>query len=420
LCQNKEANTKVYVCEINSMNTESSSMAITPVSQLSFDNTEIAFQSRSAFQLRKMYWLFKMMNNQQVVQWGTSLLEKALNWGLPVDWAIRSTIYSQFCGGVSIEDCKKTIQFLHQNHIGTILDYSVEGEKTEEGFDKTMEQVLGTIRLAENNPAIPFTVFKLTGVGSFDLMAKVQARRNLVPSERAAYQRMEERVETICQEAASRKVRLFFDGEETWIQQVIDWLCYRMMEQHNQETAIVWNTFQLYRWDMLPNLQQAYFDAQIKGYKLGAKLVRGAYMEKEVKRAKEMKYPNPIQPDKAHCDKDFDKAILFCLDHFQDLHFCVGTHNEASSMLLAKELDARGLAHNHPSVWFAQLLGMSDNLSFNLAKAGYNVAKYVPYGPVKAVMPYLTRRAQENTSIAGQTSRELQLVQSEMKRRASK
>jgi proline dehydrogenase len=189
------------------------------------------------------------------------------------------------------------------------------------------------------------------------------------------------------------------------------------MAQYNTETAIVWNTYQLYRWDMLPNLQQAYFDAQIKGYKLGAKLVRGAYMEKEAKRAKELKYPNPIQPSKAQCDKDFDAAILFCLDHYHDIHFCVGTHNEASSLLLAKELDSRGLPHDLPSIWFAQLLGMSDNLSFNLAKAGYNVAKYVPYGPVKAVMPYLTRRAQENTSIAGQTSRELQLVIKEMRRR---
>lgn len=400
-----------------SMNASQASPELTPKGQLSFDNTEIAFQSRSNFRLRKMYWLFRLMNNPGLVKWGTSLLSKALHWGLPVGWLVKPTIFQHFCGGISIENSKQTIAFLSSNHIGTILDYSVEGEKTEAGFDKTMEQVLQTIRLAENNADIPFSVFKMTGIGSFDLMAKVQAGKSLLSAERLAFQRMEERVETLCNEAAKRKVRLFFDGEETWIQQVIDKLCYRMMAQHNQETAIVWNTYQLYRWDMLPNLQQAYFDAQINGYKLGAKLVRGAYMEKEAKRAKELKYSNPIQPSKAQCDKDFDAAILFCLDHYQDIHFCVGTHNEASSMLLAKELDARGLPHDLSTIWFAQLLGMSDNLSFNLAKAGYNVAKYVPYGPVKAVMPYLTRRAQENTSIAGQTSRELQLVIKELRRR---
>lgn len=385
---------------------------------LRFDDTAVAFASRSDAQLQRMYWLFRAMNNPTLVSQGTALSTWALRVGLPVKGLIRATIFAQFCGGETIETCQKTIDSLAAAGIGTILDYSVEGEKNKAAFDATCEETLATIRRAAGNEAIPFSVFKVTGLARFGLLEKKQAGSPLTAEEQSEWERAYQRVERISAEAARLGVRLFFDGEETWIQDVIDQLCYQMMARFNRERPIIWNTYQLYRRASLGNLKEAYAQAQAQGYYLGAKLVRGAYMEKERARAESMGYPDPIQPNKAASDADYDGALLFCLDHLEGIAFCAGTHNEASSKLLALEMEKRGLAHNDERIWFSQLLGMSDNISYLLAGRGYNVAKYVPYGPVEAVIPYLSRRARENTSVAGQSSRELNLIVRERQRRA--
>jgi proline dehydrogenase len=382
-----------------------------------FSDTEIAFASRSNFELRKMYWLFSLMNDPVWNARAIGLLQTALKWRLPVSFAIKASIFGHFCGGESVKDCEATIKKLSAFSIGTILDYSVEGEKTDKGFDAVMQEIIRTIDKAKGNSAIPFTVFKVTGIAPFALLEKITAGHRLNQAEQQALQRVNERIEAICSKAAAHKVRLFFDAEESWIQGAIDEFAYRMMAQYNRNECIIFNTYQLYRWDVLPQLQQAVFNAAIEGYKLGAKLVRGAYMEKEAAYAVKHRKANPIQPDKASTDADFNSAILFCLDHLDMVSFCAGTHNEESTLLLVQEMEKRGIAHNDPRIWFAQLYGMSDNISYKLAAAGYNVAKYVPYGPVTKVMPYLVRRAEENTSIAGQTGRELMLIKKEMKRR---
>lgn len=394
-------------------------MANAPIA-LSFDNLEVAFASKTDAQLRKTYWLFAAMNNTSLMNFGTSAMQTALNWHLPINGMVKATIFEQFCGGEDINECQKTVNELGKYNIGTILDYSVEGEKSEAGFDSTMREIMATIDKAATSKHIPFSVFKVTGVGNFDLLAKVQEAKNMTDADFQAFERVRNRVETICAYAAKHKVRIFIDAEESWIQQPIDQLADEMMAKFNHEDAIVYNTYQFYRWATLPALQQAVFEAKSKGYQVGAKLVRGAYMEKERARASANKYADPIQPNKQASDEDYDKGVLFCLENLDTVAFCAGTHNENSSLQLAAEMQKRGIAPNNPRVFFAQLLGMSDNISYNLAKAGYNVAKYVPYGPVAAVMPYLMRRAQENTSIAGQSSREFSLITRERERRKIK
>ncbi len=384
---------------------------------VSFDDTSVAFAGKSDTRLRKMYWLFAAMNQGALVDVGTALIKLSLRLHLPVQGLIKYTIFEQFCGGETIAACEPVIRELHRYNVGTILDYSVEGEKNEAGFEATTREIIATIEKAAGNPAIPFSVFKVTGVAHSELLTKVQAGTKLSTQEQEAFIRATKRVDSICRKAHEHKVRVFIDGEETWMQETIDNLAYQMMQQYNRTEAIVWNTYQLYRRDSLGNLKQAYHRAEQERYYLGAKLVRGAYMEKERKTAEEKGLPDPIQPDKASTDKDFDDALRFCLNHIDRIHFCAGTHNEQSSLLLTQLMERHGLVANDPRVWFAQLYGMSDTISYNLAKAGYNVAKYVPYGPVKAVMPYLFRRAEENTSIAGQSSREFRLIEKEIQRR---
>lgn len=387
--------------------------------ELSFDNTEIAFRSKSNKELEKAYWLFKIIASNFLTKVGPPLTNFALNIGLPVKGVIRNTIFNHFCGGETIEGCIPAIERLASQGVGTILDYSVEGEDAEEVFDETCNEILRTVAYAKTNSDISFSVFKPTGLGRFALFEKINAKQPLTESETLEYEHVKQRVERICQACHDNGINVLIDAEHSWIQNVIDDLAIDMMRRYNRQAPIVYNTYQLYRHDKLASLKADYYLAETDDFFLGAKLVRGAYMEIERERADEHGYPSPIQPNKEATDRDYDLAIHFCLDHIDRIGFMAGTHNEASSLLLTEEMDRRQLAHNHPRIHFAQLLGMSDNLSFNLAAAGYSVAKYMPYGPVKAVMPYLFRRAQENTSVAGQTGRELSLITQEKKRRKS-
>lgn len=385
---------------------------------LDFNNTEVAFKSKSDEDLKRGYWLFKMIANNFLVKVGTPVTNFALNIGLPIQGIIRKTIYKHFCGGETIEGCADAIQTLSTQHVGTILDYSIEGEDSESVFDNTYKELLRTVEYAETHrQEVPFSVFKPTGVGRFDLLVKVNAGESLSPAEQTEFDHFKARVDGICKTAYEKKVRLLVDAEHSWIQDILDDIVREMMRKYNQEMAIVYNTYQLYRHDKLASLKADYYLAETDGFHLGAKLVRGAYMEIERERAAEKGYPSPIQPNKEATDRDFNAATQFCLDHLDRISFMCGTHNEQSSLMLAKELDKRKISATDPRVYFAQLLGMSDNLTFNLAASGYNAAKYMPYGPVKSVMPYLFRRAQENTSVAGQTSRELNLLKKEKARR---
>ncbi len=384
---------------------------------LSFENTEIAFRHSSNKDLKRAYWLFRMININFFVKMGPPLTNFAMKIGLPIKGIIKATIFEHFCGGETITECETTINNLYKGGVGTILDYSVEGEEDEEVFDATRDEIILTIKRAAGDEAVPITVFKVTGVGRFGLLEKLDAGSELTPAEEAEWEKVQARVLAICQKAFDTGVPIMVDAEETWIQKTIDRLALDMMLNFNKHKPIVYNTYQLYRHDKLTLLKADYNIALTQGFILGAKLVRGAYMEKERKRAAELGYECLIQPDKQSTDKDYDAAVNFCTDNIAKIAFVAGTHNEHSCRLLAEQLDEKNITHNNSHVYFSQLLGMSDNLSFNLADAGYNVAKYVPYGPVKAVLPYLFRRAQENTAIAGQMSRELGLIITEKKRR---
>lgn len=386
---------------------------------LSFENTEIAFKHASNKDLDRAYWLFKVININFLVKIGPPITSLAIKIGLPIKGLIKATIFKHFCGGESITECYATIKNLASGGVGTILDYSVEGEEDEKVFDNTCDEIIRTINRAAGDKAIPLTVFKVTGVGRFALLEKLNAREALTDAQAKEWEKVQGRVKAICQKAFDAGVPVMIDAEETWIQNAIDALALDMMRAYNQQKPIVYNTYQLYRHDKLASLKADFAVAGKEGFILGAKLVRGAYMEKERKRAEDQGYPSPIQPDKAATDRGYDDALRFCVAHVDQLAVVAGTHNEDSCRLLADLLESNQLQYNHLHIYFAQLLGMSDNLSFNLAHAGYNVAKYVPYGPVKAVLPYLFRRAQENTAIAGQMSRELGLIIKEKKRRGA-
>jgi proline dehydrogenase len=389
-----------------------------PAPLVSFDNTAIAFATKSDAQMRKAHLLFSSLAQPWLVKAGIPLSAWMVRVGLPgVRLLVKHTVFEQFCGGESIQECDAAVESLGRFGVQSILDYSVEGEKTEEGFEATARETMATIDWAATHPHIPFSVFKVTGLARFGLLEKLGAGEALSAEEQAEWSRVRERVLRICQRAHERGVRIFLDGEETWIQDVIDGLGEEMMARFNRERALVYNTYQMYRGASLGNLRAALERANAKGYFLGAKLVRGAYMEKERLRAKERGYADPIQPDKAATDADYDRALLFCLEHLDRMAVCAGTHNEESCQLLVRELARRGIAPNDPRVFFSQLYGMSDNISFNLAQAGYNVAKYLPYGPVRAVLPYLIRRAQENSAIAGQGGREVRFIRAELRRR---
>jgi proline dehydrogenase len=344
-------------------------------------------------------------------------VDAAIGLHLPVKGLIRATIFKHFCGGETIEECAKTTEELGKYNIGTILDYSVEGKETEKDFEHSLQQTLACIEQAKGNKHIPFSVFKLTGFARFALLEKVNAKLSLTENEKEEFDRVKQKVQNIFDAGTRNNVPVLIDAEESWIQIVTDELAEEMMMKYNKERVMIYNTVQMYRTDRLEFIKTSLQHAQQNNYKLGLKIVRGAYMEKERKRAKEMNYTSPIHQNKISVDNDYDAALRFCINHIDTVSICAGTHNENSSMLLAELMNKKNIAHNNPHIWFSQLYGMSDHISFNLSQLGYNVCKYVPYGPVTSVLPYLIRRAQENTSVKGQTGRELSLILQEKKRR---
>jgi proline dehydrogenase len=386
-------------------------------SSVDFSNTQIAFQSKNNQELRNSYMLFKAIGYNWLVQAGPKMIELCFNLGLPVKGIIKRTVFHQFCGGETIEDCEKNIQLMHKYGVGTILDYSVEGEEKEEVFEYTAKEIIKTIVKAKTNDSIPFSVFKVTGVARQELLAKVNSNESLSDAEKNEFEQVKRRIKSICETAYTNKVRLFIDAEESWMQTTIDNMVTEMMMAYNKEQVIIYNTIQFYRHDRLAYLKKSIQEAKDNGYYYGVKLVRGAYMEKESLRAKEMGYVDPIQPNKAASDRDYNEGLKVCIEHIDKVAICAGTHNEESCVYLMNLMNEKGIQPKDERVYFSQLFGMSDHLSYNLGNAGYKVAKYLPYGPVKAVLPYLFRRAQENTSVQGQAGRELSLVLKELSRR---
>jgi proline dehydrogenase len=385
-----------------------------------FSNTEIAFKYRSNREMSRARFLFSSMSSPWLTRVGMKMTQFAISNKIPIQGLIKSTLFDQFCGGETMEEAGKTAAMLAKYGVSTILDYGVEGKESEEDFEKAVPEFIKAIKYAAANKNIPFISMKITGFAYFALLEKIHSGAALSEDEKGAWQRVYNRIDTICKAASDNGIMVLVDAEESWIQIPVDNLTDAMMEKYNKTKVVVFNTFQFYRHDRLAFLKQSYQLAQQKGYLLGAKLVRGAYMEKERARAVEKGYESPIQPNKEAADRDYDAGVQFCLENIASLGLFVGTHNETSCMKAATYM------HNHnfdsatrDRVWFSQLYGMSDNISFNLAHSSYHVAKYLPYGPVKDVIPYLMRRAQENTSVAGQTGRELSLINQEIKRRKS-
>ncbi|HET6243007.1 MAG: proline dehydrogenase family protein [Bacteroidetes bacterium] len=385
--------------------------------KISFDNTEIAFSGKSDADLTRAYILFNMVSSMQMVKIGKKLTDFSIKLNLPIKGLIKATIFKQFCGGETIAECDKTIANLADYKIKTILDYSVEGKESELEFERTTTQLIATIEKAKTSQNIPFSVFKVTGIARFNLLEKVNSNCVLTEAEKQEWEKVISRFDHICKTAFLSGIPVLIDAEESWIQDAIDELALKMMRLYNNEKAIVYNTLQMYRTGRINYLEELLMKAKAEKFFIGMKLVRGAYMEKERTRAIEMNYTSPIHVDKLGVDKDYDRALLFCIENFYEISICAGTHNEASALYLAELMDEFKIEKNNPKIYFAQLLGMSDHISYNMAKVGYNVAKYVPYGPVKEILPYLIRRAEENTSVAGQTSRELSLILKERKRR---
>lgn len=387
---------------------------------LDFQDTATAFADKSDTELQEKYRLFRMMNSPFLNAISTGAAKFALGLGLPVEGLIKRTIYEQFCGGETIEECQLVIERLGKAGIGTILDYSVEGKTKELEFDETKAEIMRTVERAKNDPNIPFAVFKVSGIAPLGTLERMSSKKKLDAKSQMKCEAIHARVEDICSLAHRLGQPVFIDAEESWIQDAIDRMANEMMAKFNVGRAIVFNTVQLYRKDRLQFLRDSRKLAKREGFVLGMKLVRGAYMEKERERAFEMGYESPIQPDKESTDADYDAAVDYCLSHLDEIAFVAGTHNEASTRRLVEQLHDQNIPPKHPHVNFSQLYGMSDNLSYVLAKHGYNVSKYVPYGPVKDAVPYLIRRAEENTSTAGQVSRELVLLEREMERRRRK
>lgn len=387
---------------------------------VSFDNTEVAFQSKTNKDLKRAYWLFKIIASPTFVKVGKFFTNLALKIGLPIRKPVKATIFKQFCGGETIEECTETIKHLGSFQVGTILDYSVEGKTSDEDFDKTVNIIISTIDRAKNDNNIPFAVFKVTGIARFDLLEKASKKHHkFSEKEQKEIEVIINRIDKIAKAAYDSKVPLFIDAEETWIQDAIDTWTFDMMLKYNKEEPIVYNTLQMYRHDRLEFLKDCYDLAKKHSVFYGVKLVRGAYMEKERERAALMNYPSPIQSSKDSTDFDYNTALKFIVKHADIFALCAGSHNEESSLILTQLLKENNISPDNKHFYFAQLLGMSDHISYNLSHEGFQVAKYVPFGPVKEVMPYLLRRADENTSVAGQTGRELSLIMRELERRKS-
>jgi proline dehydrogenase len=382
-----------------------------------FENTDTAFNLKSDSQLERAYFLFKMISSQPLVRIGTAATNFALKTNLPVEGLIRSTVFDHFCGGVSEDDCLSVIDKLFTKKVSSVLDYSVEGKETKDQFDNALEKILKIIRFCDQREAMPIVVFKPTGFGRFYLYQKKNEGLDFTNEEQEEWNRIVARFNAVCKFAKEKDVEVLIDGEESWMQDASDDLVEDMMRMYNTDKTIVYNTLQTYRWNRLDYLKQLHERAKRDGFKVGMKIVRGAYMEKERNRALEKGYESPICENRKATDDNFNSTLSYILEHLTDISVFIGTHNEASCYLAMELMEKYNITKQDNSVWFGQLYGMSDHISFNLAEAGYNVAKYIPFGPVKDVMPYLIRRAEENTSVAGQTNRELGLLKSERKRR---
>jgi proline dehydrogenase len=384
-----------------------------------FSDTQTAFAHLSDSELRKAAWLFRMMNRPWLVKFGSAVGLRAVEWNLPLaEGIIRHTIFEQFVGGTTLLDCQKSIERLYALNTFTILDYGAEAKETELDFNHTMNENIRAIDFAsQSQGAIPIISTKITGLARFELLERVQSADTLNKEELSEYRNVLKRIDAICYHAAKMNVSVFIDAEETWIQNTLDHLVWMMMRRYNTERVVVYNTFQMYRHDRLQYLFECADRAKEDGFMLGAKLVRGAYMEKERRRAEANGYHSPINPDKQATDDLYNTALRFCLDHIEQIAICNASHNATSNLLMAELMEQKGISRNHPHTMFSQLYGMSDNLTFNLAKAGYRVSKYVPYGQVHDVIPYLIRRAQENSSVTGDAGRELTLILQEMARR---
>jgi len=382
-----------------------------------FNNTEVAFQLKSDSELERAYFLFKMISHEPLVRIGTAATNFALKAHLPIEGLIRSTVFDHFCGGINEEDCLPVIDKMYEKGVSTVLDFSVEGKEEEAFFDAAMEKTLKLIKFADEKESMPIVVFKPTGFGRFYLYQKIGEKKSLTSTERQEWDRVVARYHKVCKFAKERDVEVLIDAEESWMQDAADSLIEELMKVYNVDKPIVYNTLQTYRWDRLNYLKELHNRAKTDHFKIGVKLVRGAYMEKERERAEKNGYKSPICETKEITDKNFNDTMQYALENIEDISVFIGTHNEYSCYLAMDLLDKFNIAKNDNRVWFGQLYGMSDHISFNLAAQGYNVAKYVPFGPVKDVMPYLIRRAEENTSVAGQTSRELDLLKKERQRR---
>ncbi len=385
---------------------------------LNFNNTEIAFSSKNDKELKRTHFIFKLMNSNFLVKIFSKVGLYAIRWGLPFSKkAVKSTIFPIFCGGENLLDCQVAIDHLEDYNTLTILDYGAEGKSTESELDVVLEENIKAVEMAASNNSVPVISVKITGLVDNIVLEKLDENIELNEGEKRQYDLLLNRLNKICERAEGLKVGVFIDAEESWIQRTIDKLALDMMLLYNKEQCIVYNTYQLYRHDKLEQLKNDHQWAQSEGLFFGAKIVRGAYMEKERNRAEELSYPSPIQKDKESTDKDFNLAIDYCIHHYETISLCCASHNLYSNEYQARLIHEAGLDKSHPHLNFCQLYGMSDYITFNLAEAGYNVAKYVPYGPVKEVIPYLIRRAQENASITGEMSRELSLIDKEIGRR---
>jgi proline dehydrogenase len=382
-----------------------------------FENTATAFTMKTDSELERAYFLFKMIANEPLVRIGTAMTNFAIKANLPVEGLIRATVFDHVCGGVNEEDCLPIVDRMYENGVCSVLDYSVEGKEGDDPFDSALDTILKILDFVKERDAIPFAVFKPTGFGRFALYQKIGEGGKLTEEEQKEWQRVINRFDKVCQKAYDLDVSLLIDGEESWMQDAADAVVEDLMRKYNKKKAIVFNTLQMYRWDRIDYLKKLHQKAKEEGFLIGMKVVRGAYMEKEHERAAEMGYKTPICASKRATDENFDTAVQYMLQHLDTISLFAGTHNEESSYRLMELMKEASIANEEPRVWFGQLFGMSDHISFNLAENGYNVAKYLPFGPVRDVMPYLIRRAEENTSVAGQTTRELALIKKERKRR---
>lgn len=382
-----------------------------------FNNTKIAFSLKSDSELERAYFLFRLIKSQPLVKIGTAVTKFALKSSLPVEGLIRATVFDHFCGGISESDCMPIIDKMMSKNVHSVLDYSVEGKENEEQFDSVMDKTLLLINFAKEKESMPFAVFKPTGFGRFGLYQKITENVALSPAEVKEWDRVVARYEKVAKACFDSNVCLLIDAEESWMQTAADDLLEDLMEKYNKERVVIYSTLQLYRHDRLDYLKALHLRSKAKGYKIGMKLVRGAYIEKERERAEENNYKDPICGSKKETDDTFNAVLQYMFDNLDDMAIFCGTHNEESSYLFRDMINGSNYAKTDSRLWFGQLYGMSDNISYNLAEEGFNVAKYLPFGPVKDVMPYLIRRAEENTSVAGQTNRELELIRTEKKRR---